>query len=253
MKLGIVMTVYNRPPRVIANTLEALQRTFPDSPIYVVLDGGADVVPLSGNIRTLAAVSIGYNLDGYNNPAHAFNVGIDAALTDGCDLLAIMSSDCIVQSQFRPIIEALWDDKQFQHLCWTPTVMDMDTGAAWCHPQNVRPFPWFLVATAKNVVACGKYDEEYLKGLAFEDNDFSARVILEAGHLLVQGSAFAFHQSHAQLAYSDNLAGWAINEAYTRQKWGGLVPFNDPQCLSVVQVDHDPQTASACFRVTRRM
>lgn len=251
MKLGIVMTVYNRPPRVLANTLDALQRTFPDSPIYVVLDGGGDVVPLSGNIRTLAAVSIGYNIDGSNNPAHAFNVGIDAAIADGCDLLAIMSSDCIVQPRFYEAVFALHEEWHFDSLCWTPSVLDMDSGGFYCHPNLIRPFPWFLVCSTVNVVKCGKYDERYLNGLQFEDNDFAARVICQAGHLLIQGNAILYHQSHPQSFGDIGNEGWEINQAYTRKKWGGLVPFNDPGCLTITQLDVDSETASKLFSVTR--
>lgn len=256
-KAAVVMTVYNRPLVVLCNTFAALKRALPDERVIVVDDASITLPNLAAmcsefgfeyvRCDTIAECPGTYNIDGYNNPAHAFNVGIEAAA--GCDELIIMSSDIIVQSKFGALLKLYREQNLLEQCVWMPTVVDMDSGNPFLSPLCHWPMPWFCLTLRKHVEAIGRYDENYLRGIAFEDNDFSGRLLTHVGGLILDGNFLAYHQSHDQVAYSDKGYGWTINETYTREKWGG-VPFR-PQDMSVrVEITERGDNVAA-FRIVR--
>lgn len=236
--LTVVMTIFNRPLIVVTNTLMYLRQALPDSPV-VIVDDGSDKLP---NLRemcesfrceyvrcdTVAEVEGCYHINGSNNPAHAFNVGLARVDTP---LVVLMSSDIMPQVRFGDVIKHYAEASVFANAAWSPTVVDLQSGAPFLAPNVLWPMPWFLVCDRERLRKVGDYDENYCKGIAFEDNDLSARLLTDLGALIVDGNCVAWHQSHPQTAYSDGGKGWSINEAYTRQKWGG-VPFRpDDRCV----------------------
>ena len=50
--------------------------------------------------------------------------------------------------------------------------------------------------------------------------------------MVVRGDVIALHHSHDNTAYSDGMKGYKVNEVYTRSKWGGVVPINEPNALN---------------------
>ena len=236
---AVVMTVYNRPLIVLLNTFSALRRALPAAQVIVVDDASTTLPNLESvchdfaftytRCDTIAECPGTYNIDGYNNPSHAFNVGIEAA--KDCHELVIMSSDIIVQSKVGEMLKVYSEEKLLDKAVWMPTIIDMDSGAPYLSPMCHWPMPWFCMTLKRHVDAIGRYDERYLKGIAFEDNDFSGRLLSHVGGLVIDGNVLAYHQSHPQTAYSDKGRGWTTNENYTREKWGG-VPFRpQDQCV----------------------
>jgi hypothetical protein len=254
------MTVFNRPSLTVLNTLDALRRALPDARVVVVDDGSDDTAPLERMCReyrcdliacdTVAEVPGCYHIDGYNNPAHAFNRGIECA-EDGPVL--IMSSDVIVQPKLGAIATFFADSGVLERALWTPSIIDMWSGQPLCSPQVVWPMPWCMLTTKRALDAVGRYDEAYCGGIAFEGNDVVARLALHVGAVVVDVTCVAFHQSHEQEAYSDDGEGWRRNEAYTRAKWGG-VPFrpgDSSVTVTVAETDANGTTAYAVTRGTR--
>ena len=110
-------------------------------------------------------------------------------------------------------------DLDLTSVAWMPCVIDQDSNTEYLGPNRLVPLGWFYGTHRKNFPG---WDEEYLKGIAFEDNDVMARLALKVGRFVIDQSCVAWHQSHPQTAYSDELKGWTINRDYTVKKWGAV-------------------------------
>jgi len=97
-----------------------------------------------------------------------------------------------------------------------------------CGANRVFPAPWFLLCQRETLLAVGGWDEQYLGGMAFDDNDIAGRLALASGWVFISDKNIVYHQSHDMDAYANTRethAGWARNREYTRMKWGGI-PFD---------------------------
>lgn len=239
MKYSILMTVYNRPHLMLMNTLHALgQNDLSDCEIVVVNDAStAPYGPLVESVDSGPAefrwIDIDtqkerpgtYSIDGHNNPAYAWNRAVEESRGEN---IILLSSDCMPQAWALSKIKKLTSLKK---IVWHPTVYDLGTstrsgmaGKELCGPSRVLPFGWMLATARENIEAIDGWDEEYLKGIACEDNDFAARLCLHTGRVVLDKTVTVWHQSHPDTAYSDNRKGWTANMKYTQEKWGG-VPF----------------------------
>lgn len=229
MRASVITTVYNRDPRVLENMLASVRGNDLSGTEVVIVDDGSTLYegetiwtsrpPLFSDsmlrwsrIDTKADRPDTYQIDGYNNPAYAWNRALDAAQGD---IIIVVGSDCILQSR------TLKAARQCGKAVWMCGVVDIDSGAQYLGPQRIAPFGWVMAWNRKEIGDI-RWDENYLRGMAFDDNDMTARLGLAAKQIHLDFSITAFHQSHASTAYSDGLYGHGINERYTREKWGGI-------------------------------
>ena len=248
MRKVILATLFNRPAHALHGALQAARRVLPDADIVCIDDGSTEAYSASygpvleqvggpyrlERIDTQADRPDSYGIpapDGgiHNNPAYAFNRCWQLARENGPANALILSSDTIIQSKAREQLRCF----DTTAAVWTPTVVDLDTGACWHHPQMPRPFQWAQYTSLDAIEAVGGMDEAFMGGIAFEDNDFSARLLLHVGRLVVRGDVTCWHQSHPQTAYSDGNKGFETNRAYCQQKWLGVVPFNDQDVIGL--------------------
>ena len=239
MKDSFVMTVYDRPEVMLINTLSALARcNMADCEVVVVDDGSSvDYGRLWDMFKDVLSLKVvehksdasWYSIQGYNNPAAAFNAGLDAA--EG-EYLWLMSSDIIVQP---PGVESMRRRNRDTAAVFC-RVVNMDNGMEYLGPSRLFPMHWLVTSRRENMP---RFDTEFMQGLAFEDNDFAGQLALKTGKLICDWDITAFHQSHPQTAYSDGLKGFNINKKYILSKWGGI-PFDntasDPIAKKVAEV-----------------
>lgn len=234
MKNTIILTVFNREHLLLANTLHWLSRNdLRDSEVLIVDDGSTkDYGNLkSGSppyVRWIRVDTVRdrpdtYHIDGHNNPAYANNVAVAEA--KGRNLF-FLSSDVLIPPHTMTMAMK-WDLSRY---VWVPRVVNLRDAAIFLGPTRFLPACWFLATTKENVLKCGGFDEEYLKGMAFEDNDFGARILLETGKMVCDWAVTVWHQPHEPVAYSDDWHGFKMSERYTKQKWGG-VPFGEEDPL----------------------
>jgi glycosyltransferase involved in cell wall biosynthesis len=236
---SILLTVFNRAPEVLKRTLESLlQNNLDECEIVIVDDGSTDdfagqytkvldeTVRAPRHRRRLHWHRIDtkidhpetYSLGGYNNPAYAF---LSAARLAQGQRIVFVSSDCIVPPG---IVEAL-REVDLSVAAYHARVLN-STGQVFCGGERIAPYGWFFALQKSDYVACGEHDLNYLKGMSFEDNDFTGRVLRHVGRITIDLNQTVIHQDHENHWADDGLAGWKINEAYTREKWGGKVPFS---------------------------
>jgi len=231
MKLSILMTVFNRELEVLLATLRSLRRAWPEDAELIVIDDGS-TVDYSGIAegmeralpciwRKLAPYEA-YRIAGYNNPARAFNEALASA---SGEKIVILSSDVIVTPRAMQAAVAY----DLSTGMWHPRCLDLDSGKEYCGPTRIFPAPWMLVCGRDDLETIGGWDEAYLKGMCYEDNDLIGRLALQRKMFTCDFSVTVYHQSHDQPAYNvtDGEVAQANerNRRYTMEKWGGI-PFD---------------------------
>jgi hypothetical protein len=185
-----------------------------------------------------------YKLEGnYNNPAKAFNAGLEAARGER---IAILSSDVLVPARVLNTARIIYDGS----FVYCPMVIDLETSMEYCGPHRVFPMPWFLYMSKEAAINAGGWDENYLLGLCYEDNDFIGRLALETKKFVFDWNSIVWHQSHYQPAYQNG--EWVQqankrNEDLTRDKWG-VVPFGglDQVAFQIRKTRHE-QTGNVAW------
>ena len=246
MKDTIILTVFNRPELMLLNTFMGIANNdLSDTEILVVDDGSTiDYTDFQATleglpIRWLRRSTVHecpntYNLGGHNNPAYVNNIAMNEAKGEN---LFWLSSDVILPPHALDRARR-WNPND---VVWVPRTVDMDTAKEFCGPERVFPMCWGVYTTKEHCVLAGGLDERYIEGMAFEDNDFMARLAQRTGKLIVDLGVTVWHQSHAQVATSDGGDGYTRSEAYTRQKWGDAIPWtgqaDDPLGMKMNQVE----------------
>lgn len=234
--ISVLLTLHDRPIEVVLRTLRGLSECdLADTQVIVVNDGSK--LPYR-SVRTYIEErferGVWFDMpdyeafrleDGSNNPARAFNQAV--SLAEGENLIA-MSSEVLVPP--KTMAKALKMD--FAKAVWTPFVEDtwghLAIGREYCGPNRLFPMPWFLGMSRSHLLEVGGWDEGYLGGLCYEDNDVVGRVALRTGRFIGDWSVKVYHQGHVQGAYAETepvIEANQRNRDYTMKKWGGI-PFD---------------------------
>ena len=235
MKYSVLMTVFNREPELLLSTIRSLSRCdLTDCEIIMVNDGSTMNyewvrAAMAARLKETAYTWIDapkYDAcritDGFNNPSRAFNLALDAAKGEN---VVIMSSDVLVNPRVFERIRRF----DLSEMAWTPMVIDTESSAQYCGPMRLFPAPWCLAASRQICLDIGGWDETYLKGMCYEDNDFIGRLMLKTGRFIGDWTTIAYHQTHEQPAYNMSIeeikTANEINREYTKTKWSGI-PFH---------------------------
>jgi glycosyltransferase involved in cell wall biosynthesis len=235
VSVAIILSIYNKPVEMVQKTVEALlgSEGLEDAYLIVVDDGSDDeykdqyekeiwpMLDIDGEwlfTNTIAERPETYHIGGHNNPAYSHNIAFESAVKSGAETTILISSDLIVES--TAIQRALAYPNSIPVLGKT---VDSGRGTVFCSSTKIWPMCWFVKAATEDMAAV-KFDEEYLKGMAFEDNDFMGRLFLRTKQMVIDDEIECIHQHHPPTAYSDGMRGFKISEKYTQMKWGGI-PF----------------------------
>lgn len=237
VKTSVVMTVFDRPIEVLLRTLRGLYECdLTDTQVVIVNDGSnLSYKSIHGYVKEMFEHGLWFDMaeyeafrlkDGTNSPSRAFNQAV--SLAEG-DNLIVMSSDVLVPPKTMEVAKK----RDFSKGIWTPYVEDtygnLNIGREYCGPKRLFPMPWFLGVSKSHLLDVGGWDENYLRGLCFEDNDLVGRLALKSGRFIGDWSVKVYHQGHHQIAYEigDDAVQQANtrNREYTMAKWGGM-PFD---------------------------
>lgn len=241
----VILTVFNRDPVMLQRTFEGLALAAVGLSVgAVVVDDGSDdehraayaesrkflseCIPVEWiETSTIEARPWTYHIGGHNNPAYANNIAIARARELGPDRLLMLSSDTIIERDALRVALGYGLDSI---VCGR--TVDEDSGEVYCSSEHPWPWCWFVLADAR-AYADVPFDEEYLRGMGFEDIDFMARLFLRVGKIVIDDRIRCTHQSHFRTAYSDGRKGERRSRIYTHGKWVGGIPFHgDPKVFS---------------------
>lgn len=237
MKHSILLTVFDREAEVLLRTLKCLRECdLADTEVVVVNDGsGMSYEWARDYVRSNFERGVWHDMEPYeawraangmNNPARAFNKAL--MLAEGETVVA-MSSDVMVPPRTMARMKKI----KTSEMLWTPFVEDTHGEQPllghYCGPKRLFPMPWFLAMSREHVLEVGGWDETYLNGVNYEDNDFVGRVALRTGGFMGDWAYKVFHQGHVQpaanMADDEIRAATARNKEWTKEKWGGI-PFD---------------------------
>lgn len=259
---SIIMTLFNRPPRVVWNTLHALRKNDLENCEIIIVDDGSttDYSQQRAYAEQYEMPVVWYRIkadeypdDTYyiehpdggriNNPALAMNRAIGWA--KGRRLM-FLSSDCMIPKFGIDIAKKCGD------YYWIANVVDQATNAMYVCDKRPLPFHFFASCKREHVEAIGGFDENYLRGIAWEDNDFGARLGLYCRHVIFDSSVLVVHQSHGPMAYGDKLKGCKISERYTQSKWGGI-PWEIEDGIHTDAIIKNPTRDNVLYRCNPRL
>lgn len=246
VKTSVLMTVHDREPEVLLGTLRSLHRSGLSDIELIIVDDRSEMdyswikeyaQPRFDVIKWVPTGDYeGFRVEGYGNPAHAFNVGLNVATGDRT---VVLSSDVLVTPGAVKSMDRFWSPD----CLYTPKVIDMDTHREYCGPTRQFPMPWMLVIPTGLAQKLGGWDEEFLKGFCYEDNDFVGRLGLSLGVIRCDWDAVVYHQSHVQPAYDikseEVIAANDVNRRLCRKKWGGI-PFDSEHVCWTMMKKPDP-------------
>ncbi len=252
VKTSVLMTVHDREPEVLLSTLRSLHRCGLAEAELVIVDdrSGMDyswireyAKPRFATVKWIPTGEYeGFRVEGYGNPAHAFNVGLEICTGER---LVVMSSDVVIAPKAVWSLDRFWTPEAM----WTPRVIDLDSCYEYCGSKRPFPMPWFLAMPTKVAQASGGWDERFLGGFCYEDNDFVARMFKSLGVIRCDWDAFVYHQSHVQPAYdvkSEDVASANLrNRDICMTKWSGI-PFDNETAAFTIYKRPD---AMGCTRL----
>lgn len=234
MRDTIAMTVFNREFEVLLSTLRWLRACDLEDTEVIIVDDCSTIEyewmeAYKKAIPTLRFIKMDpyecfHTPDGYKNPAKAFNRCLEEARGEN---IALISSDVIVPGHVLEAARKVGGKEAI----YCPMTIDLGTGVEYCGPHRPFPMPWFIYTNTEKCRDAGGWDENYLLGLCYEDNDFLGRLCLEVGNVVFDWTAICWHQTHHQPAYEfDNEVIRQANDRnkkYTVEKWTGL-PWGPP-------------------------
>jgi len=249
MSVSIVLTINNRPPHVsreVADSLD-LEGNQADE-LIVVLDRptpeakeGA-METYADCLHTVRFVEVTGD-PGWKGPAVAWNMGFAAATSD---LLYCISSEVVQErGNVKKAVELAKDGKPVLAYPWTSRTVVF--GA--CHnsqPDNLvigaepgvlvnasmpRPLGFIVCMPRKAVESIGGFDEEFMKGFWFDDDDFFLRLWNTGLDFLFTDSIHGIHLHHERqdLDTPEGQRKIGVNRDYMLQKHKTTHPW--PQLL----------------------
>lgn len=249
----IVMTNFNREEHVLRAVLSGLaEQTTQDFDLCIVDDGSTrqtlyrvlatiphDDLEILQDRMTILSVHTGkaradahVEPTGHNNPAYAFNQGINFVHRMGYEYIFLMSSDMVMTpDSLRIAIEEHDLDTTFLHAkAYSlednnhPSNPGPEGGWLFCGSSRPRPLGWFWGTHIKHVVAQGGYDERFCGGIAYEDDDVTGRIALQVGTVVIDDRICGRHLYHASFVAGkrkDGADACMFNAQINMRRWGG--------------------------------
>jgi glycosyltransferase involved in cell wall biosynthesis len=246
----LICTVYNRGEEILTKTLQAFcDQTVTNFRMLIVDDGSTDGAiekaiknTKADELLRLTVLKVDTHADrphcmktprGDNSPVYAFNRGIQWAKENGYENLIFFSSDIIPAPD---VIEKTGNYlPRFKDICFHAKVMEPGNqgyakDGTFCSSTVIRPLGWFFGTHIRNIdrvklntTVDEWFDECYLRGFAYEDGDFTGRVAIATGKMVIDDNIFVLHQHHSTDQPS---VGHRNNALYARKHWGHPEPWD---------------------------
>jgi hypothetical protein len=163
----------------------------------------------------------------WSNPAPAFNVGFNYALTKNPDIIVMQNAECFHKGNVLDYAKRVTDETYIAFACYSQAQGEepgsvinnrratIDGESAWYdHPvYHPRFYHWCSAITAKNLIKLNGFDERFIHGLAFDDDYFLHQIICLGLRIEMPEEPFVIHQWHPNYSAQPNSGNlWAINE-----------------------------------------
>lgn len=160
------------------------------------------------------------------NPSSAFN---ELASRAQGQFLIITNPECLHETDVLAGLDQAFEQDSDQYVvcaCRIPT-------RQWYqHSVHRSVKVHFCSALSKELYnRIGGFDEEYAKGVCFEDDDFRNTIISNGVRIVERDDLVVMHQAHSKSKPSDYAKLHVVNKRYFDRKWGSRA-FR-AECLTV--------------------
>lgn len=249
MTVSIILTVNNRPPEVSRAVAASLALPGNEANEYIIVldratpeakEGAYDAYNTHLPIAPITFVGL-YGESGWKCPAAAWNAGFQAATSD---LLYCISSEVVqeegnVQKAVNLIMgnqkslseEAIYIPKTAVFgACHNSKPTNLVVGAEpglLASSKMPRPLGFIVCMPRLAVEKIGGFDEEFMKGFWYDDDDFFLRLWQSGVNFLFDDSIHGIHLNHDRpgLETAEGQAGIARNRATMLKKHGNVHPW----------------------------
>jgi glycosyltransferase involved in cell wall biosynthesis len=200
MKLSMVIPVYNRK-ELLNNVLRSINMTG-DIEIIIVDDGSDQKIDSEYKVIRLERSTK------WRGPCIAYNEGFKAATGD---VIMINSSECVHVGDVTGYV--FKNFKENDYFAFSTYMMNEDENITaprfdnfWGVHSTVGNFiPYCGVISKKNMDILGGYDEKFVKGIGFDDYDFTHRVKNLGLDIKVIDDPYVIHQWHKPTEYKNTI------------------------------------------------
>ena len=237
MKTSLILTINNRTPEVSQKVADSFK--LPGNKVdevVVVLDRAPDDIKhgvakaWAGTECMIHYVALGGE-PGWLGPARAWNAGFKAATGD---LFYCISSEVVQEEGNVETAEGLAADGNTAVFgaCHNSKPENLVVGAdpgLLVSSKMARPLGFIVCMPADKVKNIGGFDEAYMDGFWFDDDDFFLRMWNSGVDFLFEDKIHGTHLHHERpdLNTLEGQAKIATNRALMIQKHGRAHPWND--------------------------
>lgn len=236
--ISAVMTIYERPRATLSRVFDSLEAQAHDE-LVIVLDGTprelGDWVKAAVSGMTRARIVEIIRGPGWLCPAKAWNVGIQAATGD---TLYCFSSEVIQADGNIDLAAKLLSEYHGRAVVFGKCVDDGSEGLVVSDRPNVlcdsvlpRPLGFIWAARKADVTAAGGYDEQFMAGHWYDDNDFFYRLWRQVGRFVFDDAIYGTHQHHGRAGLTEESI--ARNYVHILHKYGKVPVIDPPIAISV--------------------
>ena len=185
---------------------------------------------LLSSITNIKIVHIIQNIKTFN-PCIAFNLGVKAS---SGDYIILTNPECCHENDIFAKLDTMnLDDNYIVCACKNTSYWSIDkiddnfklnfTVAEWYQHSimNNRRLHFCSIISKLNYNKVGGFDEEYAKGIAYEDDDFRNIIIKNNIPIISTDEAICIHLNHPSISTIDNANELVnLNMNYYKNKWG---------------------------------
>jgi GT2 family glycosyltransferase len=235
--ISMILTVHDRPAEVSRQVAESLKLEGNDAEeLILVLDRPTNEARASAldaySSVPMPVRSIEISGEpGWKCPAAAWNTGFQAANNP---LLYCISSEVVQDAGNVRKARALCGDldRAVFGSCDNSIKAQLVTGAppgVLVNSSMARPLGFIVAMPAENVDEIGGFDEEFMKGLWYDDDDFFLRLWRSGLDFQFNDSIHGIHLDHDRpvLNSPEGQAAVKINQAHMLNKHGSVYPWID--------------------------
>ncbi len=261
MNLSLILTINNRTPEVSKQVADSLKLpgNQPDE-LVLVLDRASPGVR-EGAVDAFNSMNLGFpvlyvNIDGepgWKGPAKAWNAGFKAATGDlfYCISSEVVQDERNIEKAKNLMIQWKGDGDPWARLdrvvfgaCHNSVKTQLVTGAdpgLLVSSKMARPLGFIVCMPAKNVRDIRGFDEAFMKGFWYDDDDFFLRMWKTGLDFVFDDSIHGIHLDHERpgLESAEGQAGIERNRQTMVQKHGTMHPWGS---LPRVETKKEGQT-----------
>jgi glycosyltransferase involved in cell wall biosynthesis len=171
-----------------------------DVELIIVDDGSNETIDDLVDLYSINLIVLPRH-DTWQNPCIAYNIGFSAATGD---LIMLNSSEVMHKGDIVGYV--LKNFKPKMYMAFAAFMKNKDDSGWWgVHSSMGNFIPYCAVISRENLEILSGYDERFVKGMGFDDYDFTRRVYNLGLKMVCIDDPYCIHQWHEPTKYTNEI------------------------------------------------